>query len=382
MMREIYLDHAATTYLTPEVLKAMLPYFTEIYGNAESVHSQGKKAKVAIDTAREQIARHLNCKSEEIIFTSGGTEANNLAIFGTAYANEQKGRHLITSKIEHSSVVNCFKELEKKGFEVTWMEVDNEGFISLEDLKKALRKDTILVSIMYANNEIGTILPIKEISEICQKHSVAFHTDACQAAGALSLDTQYLKVTLLTLNGSKLYGPKGVGALYIKNDHQIKPTQFGGSHERNIRAGTHNVPGIVGLAKALQLAQENREKENARLIALRNKLIDGLTTMIPECTLNGPRKHRLPNNVNISIRAVHSADTVLQLDELGIHTSPGSACKAGSSMPSHVLEAINLPRNLRQTAIRLTLGHKTAEEDINYVLQNVPPLIEKMRQCG
>ncbi|MBI4235398.1 cysteine desulfurase [Candidatus Peregrinibacteria bacterium] len=381
-MEGIYLDHAATTYLAPEVLQAMLPYFTELYGNAESVHFQGKKAKIAIDSAREEIAKHLNCKSSEIIFTSGGTESNNLAIFGTAYANKGRGRHLVTSKIEHSSVTNCFKELEKKGFEVTWLEVDNEGFISLGDLKKALRKDTMLVSIMYANNEIGTILPVKEIGEICKEQNIPFHTDACQAAGALSLDTQDLNLTLLTLNASKIYGPKGIGALYIKTGHEIKPTQFGGSHERNIRAGTHNVPGIVGLAKALQLAQENREKENARLIALRNKLITGLTTMIPECTLNGPKNLRLPNNVNISIRAVHSADSVLQLDELGIYASPGSACKAGSSQPSHVLEAINLPRNLRHTAIRLTLGHKTTEEDIDYVLQNVPPLIEKMRKCA
>ena len=290
-----------------------------------------------------------------------------------------RGKHLITSTIEHSSVTNPFKKLEKEGFEVTWLPVDEHGLISLKTLKQAIRPDTTLVSIMYANNEIGTILPIPEIAKICAEKAVAFHTDACQAAGCLEMNVTKLGSTLLTLNGSKIYGPKGVGAIYIKEGHEIMPVQYGGTHESKRRAGTLNVPGIIGLAKALEIYQAKKEAENARLTSLRDKLISGLTAKIPDCSLNGHPTNRLPNNINIAIRAVHSSDSILQLNKLGIYASPGSACRAGSSMPSPVLEAINLPRNLRHTSIRLTLGLKTTDEDIDYILAEVPLLIKKMR---
>ncbi len=376
----IYLDYASTTPIDPKVLEAMLPYFEEKYGNAESHHKKGQEAKIAIDKARETIAKILNCQSREIIFCSTATEANNFAIFGCARANKSKGKHLITSLIEHSSVREPFKKLEEEGFEVTYLEVDKEGFINPQDLETHIRPNTTFVSIMQANNEIGTIEPTKELAEICKKHGVIFHTDACQSAGTESIDTQELQVDLITINGSKIYGPKGIGVLYIKNGTKIDPLIYGSnSHERGLRAGTHNVPTIVGMAKALELIQQNREQENKKLKTLRNRLIDNLLASIPHSHLNGPREKRLPNNVNISIDDINSQELMLLLDEAGIYVSTGAACNVGTISPSNTLRAIGLSPTHLHSSIRMTMGKYTNIEDIDYVIKTLPKVVEKLR---
>lgn len=378
-MPDIYLDNASTTATDPRVLDAMLPYFSEKYGNPHSNHKKGKEAKIAVDNAREIIAKILNCRESEIVFTDSATEANNLAILGIARANMDQGKHLITSKIEHSSVRAPLQQLEKEGFEVTWLNVDSEGFVSLEELENAIRPNTILVSIMHANNEIGTIEPIAEIGEICEKHKTIFHTDAAQTAGYLNLDVQKLNIDLMTINGSKIYGPKGIGALYIKRELQIRPIIFGGAHEKGLRAGTHNVPGIVGLAKALELVQEEKDRENQNLEKLRNKLMEALLTKIKGANLNGPKDNRLPNNLNISIPDVDADRLLLILDEAGIYVSTGSACSTGEAQPSETLKAIGLPQNKVHSSIRFSLGKKTTETDIDYVIETLPKIIEKMQ---
>lgn len=376
--RNIYLDHASTTYTDEEVLSSMLPYFSEKYGNAESLHDKGKEALMAIDSSRETVAKHLSCRSSEIIFCGTATEANNLAIFGTARANKKKGYHLITTKIEHSSVIEPFNQLEKEGFEVTFLDVDKEGFVNPKDVASALRKDTILISIMYANNEIGTIEPIKKIGEILKNHSAYFHTDACQIAGVETLNVQKLNVDLMTLNGSKIYGPKGIGVLYVKRGTNLRPIIYGGTHEYNLRGGTHNTPNIVGFAKALELIEKNKEKKNLRLTSLRNKLIDGLLKKIPNSHINGPLKKRLPNNINITIKGINGQEALLNLNEAGIFVSTGSACRVGTDKPSNVLKAIGLPREEIFSTLRLTIGKKTTEEDIAYVLKVLPELVKKL----
>lgn len=385
-MPTIYLDHAAATYTDPRVLEAMLPYFSEIYGNAESHHQQGKASLIAIDQARETIAKILNCRENEIFFTGTATEANNLAIFGTIKANERaaqaknkKTTHLVTSTIEHSSVRVPFEKLQEEGHEVTWLTVDKYGLVNSVELEKAIRPDTILVSIMYANNEIGTIEPIKEIGEICRKHKVLFHTDACQIAGTTNLDTQELNIDLLTINASKIYGPKGVGLLYIKKDTPIEPIIYGGTHERGIRAGTHNVPNIVGMAKALELVQQEKDTENTRLTKLRDKLIKAILEKVPDCNLNGHPTKRLPNNVNITFEGINAQELMLHLDEAGIYVSTGSACNVGTFKASPVLMAIGLPLKNVHSTIRMSLGKKTTETDIDYVIETLPKIIEKMR---
>lgn len=376
--RKIYLDHASTTYTDKEVLSSMLPYFSEKYGNAESLHDKGKEALMAIDSSRETVAKHLSCRSSEIIFCGTATEANNLAIFGTARANKKKGNHLITTKIEHSSVIEPFNQLEKEGFEITFLDVNKEGFVNPKDVASALRKDTTLVSIMYANNEIGTIEPILEIGKILKNHSAYFHTDACQIAGVKTLDVEELNVDLMTLNGSKIYGPKGIGVLYVKRGTNIKPIIYGGTHEYNLRGGTHNTPNIVGFAKALELIEKNKEKENLRLTSLRNKLINGLLKKIPNSHINGPLKKRLPNNINITIKGINGQEVLLNLNEEGIFISTGSACRVGTDKPSNVLKAIGLPREEIFSTLRLTIGKKTTEEDISYVLKILPELVKKL----
>ena len=380
MQKSIYLDYASTTPVHPEVLKTMIPYFSEHFGNPESLHFFGIEAKKAIDEARKQVADFLNCKSSEIIFCGSATEANNIAIIGFAKANRSRGTHIITSKFEHPSVLNTFKYLEKEGeFSVTYLDVDHDGFISLEQLESAIIKDTILVSIMAANNEIGTIQPIQKIGEICKKHNVAFHTDACQLAEYFPLDVEKLNASILTINGSKLYGPKGIAALYIKQNTKIFPIIHGGEHEHGLRSGTHNVPGIVGLGKACTIASLNSEKEAKRLTPLRDHLIHGLLKNIPNAFLNGSLKNRLPNNINIAIPNIESKELLLHLDEAGICISVGSACGSGKNTPSHVLKSLGLKDDLCRSSIRISLGLYTTDKDIDYILEKLPEIVARLK---
>ncbi len=382
MLKKIYLDHAATTPLDPQVLKAMLPYLKEKYGNPSSLYQKGIESKEAVNEARKKVAKVLGGHKEEIIFTGSGTESDNLALRGTTRAYKKKGNHIITSQIEHHAVLNTAKALEKEGYEVTYLKVDKEGLVSLEDLEKAIKKETILVSIMYANNEIGTIEPIAEIGKMTKEKGIIFHTDACQAAGALPLDVHRLKVDLLTLNGSKIYGPKGTGVLYIRRGVKIDPIITGGSQERNLRAGTENVAGIVGLAKALEIAETKRKIESKRLIKLRDYLIKGILTKIPRVILNGSQDKRLPNNINVSILDVEGESLILYLDKYGIQTSTGSACTSVNLEPSHVLLALGLPYEYAHGSLRLTLGKNTAKKDLDYVLKVLPQIVKKLREIS
>ncbi|MBU4421780.1 cysteine desulfurase [Patescibacteria group bacterium] len=386
-MKNIYLDNAATTKIRKEVLAEMLPFFDEKFGNPSSFHSSGKVAKDAVEVAREKIAKILNCRTHEIIFTGGGTESDNLAILGIARANKEQGRHIITSKIEHPAVLEVCKELEKEGFEITYLPVGKNGIVKLDELKKALRKDTVLVSIMYANNEIGTIQPIREAAKIIRDNSKKkdtgvpyFHTDACQAAGALDLDIQKLGVDMLTLNGSKIYGPKGVGALFVKKGTKLQPLIFGGGQESGLRGGTENVPAIIGLAKALELAQA--EKDNTRLIDLRDYFIKELLDKIRRAELNGDAKLRLPNNINISIPRVEGEAMVLYLDSKGIYCSTGSACSSNSLKPSHVLLAIGRSNEMAHNSLRFTLGRDTKKSDLDYVVEALPGIVKKLTEIS
>ena len=407
-MREVYLDHAATTYLDPRVRQAMEPYGEEEYGHPSSLYRRGRRAKDALDHARGIIARFLNCRSDEIIFTGGGTEAINLAIFGIArqYGFSQEVRlpagsrtspspkgHLITSKIEHHAVLHSMEALQKEGLTVTYVDVDEDGLVNPEDVQKAIRPDTILVSIMYANNEIGTIEPITEIADVIKKIReerkiagstvpIFFHTDACQASGALDMDVAKLGVDLMAFNGSKIYGPKGVGCLYIKRGVRLKPLIYGGGQENNLRSGTENVQGIVGLGAAFEIAQNEREKENARLIKLRDYFISRLTKEIPKVVLNGHPMKRLPNNVNVSVLDIEGEAVILYLDEMGIACSTGSACTSITLDPSHVILAIGQPYEYAHGSIRFTLGKRTTKEDIEYVMEVFPAIVEKLRKIS
>src|SRR5690554_3063464 len=378
-MREIYLDHAATTPLREEVLEAMLPYLTQEFGNASTVYSWGRRARQALGTARDEVAALLHAAPEEVVFTSGGSEGANLAIKGTAWANRDKGKHIITSAIEHNAVLDAVEWLERNaGFSVTILPVDGEGTVQPETVKKALRPDTILVSIMHANNEVGTIQPIGEIGEIVRSHGAIFHTDAVQTAGALDLDVKQLNVDLLSLSAHKFYGPKGVGALYVRKGVRIQPLIHGGAQERRRRAGTENVAGIVGLARAFALAQAEREEEGKRLMALRDRLIAGLSE-IPATKINGSLENRLPNNVNVCFEYVEGESLLLNLDLLGIAASSGSACSSGSLEPSHVLLAMGLSHEIAHGSLRLTLGRENTEADVDFVLQEIPGIVERLR---
>ncbi len=403
----IYLDHAATTAVDPKVLKAMQPYWSREFGNPSSLYKAGNDGKEAITQARKTIADILSCSPQEIIFTGGGTESINLAIFGIARQYElqhKKKGHLITSTIEHHAVLHSLQALQEEGWKVDYAPVDSEGFVKLDALKKLVRPDTILVSIMYANNEVGSIQPITEIGKwisglnkaraAAKLARIYFHTDACQAAGSLPLSVADLHVDLLSLNASKIYGPKGIGLLYIKSGTPIRPIIFGGGQERNLRSGTENVPAIVGLGTALALAQKNKEKENTRLELLRNYIDDRLSKKVKGYSINGPklaitsaRKHypinkslqRLPNNVNISFTGVEGEALMLYLDAHNIQVSTGSACTTTSLDPSHVLEAIGIPRSEAYNAIRLTMGKATTKADLDYVIEVITQLVKKLR---
>ncbi len=387
-MKHIYLDHAATTYVDPKVLEAMLPYFTEHFGNPNSIYTSGLTSRKAIEDARTTISEILNCEYDEVIFTGSGTESDNLAIFGTVQALTKKSQkkpediHLITSAIEHNAVQAPFKKLEKEGYSVTYIKPQRNGIIDPKDFEAAITDKTAFASIIYANNEIGTIQPIPELTKIAHAHNIIFHTDACQAAGALTMDTKELNVDLLTLNASKIYGPKGIGVLFKASSVKLEPQIIGGGQESNLRSGTENVPAILGLAKALELSQETYKEESQRLTDLRNQLIEGIKTSIPRTYLNGDQDKRLPNNANILILDIEGEALLLHLDEAGIEVSTGSACDSKSLEPSHVLTAIGLPKDAVHGSIRFTLGKKTSKEDIDYVLKTLPPIVEKLRKMS
>ncbi len=386
---DVYLDHAAATPLDPGVLEKMMPYLREDFGNPSSFHSVGKRATDDLVEAREEIAGILSCRADELIFTSCGTESDNLAILGFARANAAHGKHIITSRAEHQAVLEACEQLEKEGFEVTYLSPDRFGQVSAASVAEALRDNTLLVSIMYANNEIGTINPISEIGvmvrEAREKNKRAtpmFHTDACQAGNYLSLDIQKLNVDLLTVNGSKVYGPKGIGLLYVKRGVKLQPLMFGGPQEKRLRPGTQHMAGITGLSHALTLAQADREKETVRLLPLREGLIRGILETIPKTRLNGHPTDRLPNNVNISFMDIEGEALVLYLDAAGISVATGSACTSASLDPSHVILSLGLPFEAAHGSIRFSLGRSTTQEGIDYVLKTLPALVAKLRSIS
>lgn len=380
-----YFDHAGTSPLDGEVLQAMKPYFQEKFGNPSSIYQEGQQAERAVSRAREQVQNLINAEdSREIIFTGSGTEADNLAIKGVAMAREDRGRHIITSEIEHHAVLHTCEFLQDQlGFEVTYLSVDENGFIDLDELKNSIRSDTILITIMMANNEIGTIQPVAEIAEIARDNDIYFHTDAVQAAGQIELDVEELGVDLLSLSAHKINGPKGVGALYVRKGTKIVPQMIGGAQERKRRASTENVPGIVGFGRAASLAQERLPEKREKMIELRERIIDGVMDEIDEVILNGPRsENRLPNNVNFCFRYIEGESILLNLDMHGIAASSGSACTSGSLDPSHVLLAIGLSHEVAHGSLRLTLGYNNTREDVDYLLDVLPGVIQKLRDMS
>lgn len=380
MKNDIYMDYAATTYIKNEVLDSMLPYLKEEFANPSSIYRIARKEKNAIRDAKFKTAISINALEDEIFFTSGGSESDNWAIKGIAFANIYKGKHIITTKIEHEAVLNTCKYLESKEFEITYLDVDEEGIISLEELDNTIREDTILVSIMFANNEIGTIQPIEKIGKICRKRGVLFHTDAVQAIGHIPVDVQKMNIDLLSMSAHKFYGPKGVGALYIKKGIKIDNLIHGGSQQRAKRSGTENVAGIVGLGEAIELSIKNLNTEMDRLNYLRDKLIKGLLE-IQNTKLNGPVGiKRLPGNVNISFKGIDGEALFITLDSMGIYASSGSACSAGSVEPSHVLAAIKVPNDMIKSSIRFSMGEKTEEEEIDYLIKNLREIVERIRK--
>lgn len=382
LTNKIYMDNSATTPLKREVLDAMMPYLTEGYGNASSIYATGRDARKALDDARDRTAQALGAKANEIYFTSCGSESDNWAIKGVAYANQAKGKHIISSQIEHHAVLHTLQYLEKQGFEVTYLPVDEYGLIRVEDVKNAIRPDTILITIMYANNEIGTIEPIGEIAQVAREHKIPFHTDAVQAVGHVPIDVKELGVDLLSLSAHKIYGPKGVGALYIRNGVKLDNFMHGGAQERGRRAGTENVAGIVGLAKALELATGDIEENIARLTKLRDMLMDGIKRTIPYCRLNGHPEKRLCNNVNFSFEFIEGESLLLMLDMKGVAASSGSACTSGSLDPSHVLLATGLKHEIAHGSLRLSIGDFTTEEDIHYVIEVLGPIVQRLRDMS
>ena len=378
-MKRIYLDYAATTPTHPQVIKAMLPYFTDDFGNPSSQYSYGQEAKGAIEEARGKVAELIGARDEEIVFTSGGTEADNFALKGVAYANEKKGNHIVTSSIEHHAVIETGKFLERRGFSVTYVPVDEYGLVDPGDVKKAITDKTILISVMHANNEMGTIEPIAEIGKIAREAGIYFHTDAVQTAGHIPVDVNELGVDLLAMSAHKLYGPKGVGALYIRKGTKIIPFLHGGEQERKRRASTENVPGIAGLGRAAELARQEVGDEAERLTYLRDRLIRGLLEGIDHTRLNGHPTRRLPNNVSISVDFVEGESMLLNLDLEGICVSTGSACSSSSLEPSHVLLAMGLPHEQAHGSLRFTLGKWTTEEEIGQVLGVLPGIVVKLR---
>jgi len=381
--RFVYMDHAATTSIKPDVAESMIPFLKEYFGNPSSLYSIGREGKEAIETAREQLAKALGAKPDEIYFTSGGTESDNWAIKGTAFSRQKKGKHIITTSIEHHAVLYPCEYLEGQGFDVTYLPVDRYGLVDPAEVEAALKEDTILISVMYANNEIGTIEPIQEIGKVAKEHDVLFHTDAMQVIGAVQLDMKqkHKDVDMLSLSSHKFYGPKGIGALFLKEGTQIDNFMHGGGQERGKRAGTENVAGIVGMGKAIELATANIEEHNEIIIKMRDRLLSGVLE-IPNCRLNGHPEKRLPGNLNFSFEFVEGESLLLMLDQMGICSSTGSACSSGSLENSHVLRAIGLPPEIAQGSLRLTLGDANSKEDIDYVLDVLPETVGKLRNMS
>lgn len=382
-MRRVYLDHSATTPVDPEVASLMMTYYTEKYGNPSSIHSFGQEVRNAVEEARHQVAALIGAKPEEITFTSGGTEADNMAILGVADAYRKKGRHIITSAVEHHAVLDTCEYLAKNGFELTILPVNAEGIVSVEDLAQAIRPDTILISIMHANNEVGAIQPIADIGKLAMEHKVLFHVDAVQSLGKIPVHVKEMNVDLMTVSSHKIYGPKGVGALYIRKGIRLAPLFHGGGQEKKRRSGTENAPGIIGFGKACELAGQRMAAEAAELKVLRDKLLQGILDQIDYVKVNGPLgDSRLPNNVNVSIRFVEGESLLLSLDMLGIAASSGSACTSGSLDPSHVLLAMGMPHEIAHGSLRFSLGRQNTEEDIDYVLEQLPKIVERLRMMS
>ncbi len=372
-----YFDNSATTKIKEEVLKEMFPYLSIQYGNPSSIYSIGRNAKRAVEEARKRVAAIINCRPEEIYFTSCGSESDNTALKGIAYANQEKGKHIITSKIEHPAILNTCENLQKHGFEVSYVGVNKDGIINLEELKNLIRKDTVLISIMFANNEIGTIQPIEEIAKIAHKNNILFHTDAVQAVGNIPINVEKMGIDMLSLSGHKIYAPKGIGALYIKKGIEFERFMDGGHQEKNKRAGTENVAQIVGLGKACQIANQDLENYQEKLRGLRNYCLEKIKENIPNIHINGTMEKRLPGNINISFKGIDSNELLFRLDEFGICASGGSACSSGDNSPSHVLTAIGTPSELEKSAIRFTFGDFNTKEDVDYLVKVLSEIIKE-----
>ena len=381
-MKSIYLDNAATTKLDEEVLQEMMPYLKENYGNASSIYKLGRESRKAVEDSREKIARVLNCKPNEIYFTAGGSESDNTAIKGIARANKKKGNHIITSKIEHPAVLEACKQLEKEGFEVSYISVNENGIINLEELKNSIKPTTILITIMFANNEIGTVQPIAEIGKIAQENNIYFHTDSVQAVGSIKIDVQELHIDSLSLSGHKFYGPKGIGALYVRTGVNFEKFIAGGHQERNKRAGTENVAGIVGIGKAIELAYNNLDEHNKKIKGLRDYYINQVKAKIPYIKINGDMEKRLPGNSNISFRFIEGEGLLLNLDLKGICASSGSACTSGSLDPSHVLLATGLPHEIAHGSLRISIGKYNTKEEIDYLVENLVEIVNRLREMS
>ncbi|WP_346683528.1 cysteine desulfurase NifS [Anaerostipes butyraticus] len=382
MGKFVYLDHAATTPARPEVVEAMLPYFTEKFWNPSSVYSPAAENKQAIDQCRDLIGKTLGTEGKNIYFTAGGSESDNWALKAAAEAYETKGKHIITSKIEHHAILHTCDYLESRGFEITYIDVDENGILKLDQLEEAIRPDTILISIMFANNEIGTIQPVKEIGEIARKHGVIFHTDAVQAYGQIPINVDEYGIDMLSASGHKLNGPKGIGFLYIRKGLKLRSFIHGGAQERKRRAGTENVSGIIGLGKAVEIAFDTMEERTAKEREVRDYAIDRILAEIPYCRLNGDRRKRLPNNINISFQFIEGESLLIMLDMAGICASSGSACTSGSLDPSHVLLAIGLPHEIAHGSLRMTLGEETTKEDMDYVIDKLKEIVDKLRSMS
>ncbi len=376
-MKIKYFDNAATTQVNQDVIKEMLPYFSIEYGNPSSLYSIGRRAKRALEEARRKIANIINCKPNEIYFTSCGTESDNLAIKGIAYANKEKGKHIITSKIEHPAVLNTCKELEEQGYKVTYLDVDQNGIVNVEQLKASIKTDTILITIMFANNEIGTIQPIEKIGKIAKENNIIFHTDAVQAMGNLKIDVKKLNINALSMSAHKFYAPKGIGALYVGEDVNFKQIQNGGHQEKNKRAGTENLAEIVGMSKALELIYKNFENHNNKIKELRDYYIEKIQSNIVDSKLNGDRINRLPGNANMSFKNINAEELLFELDEKGICASAGSACSSGSTSPSHVLTAIGLPPEWANGTLRVTIGMNNTKEEVDYLINALVEIVNK-----
>ena len=376
-MKIKYFDNAATTQVNQDVIKEMLPYFSIEYGNPSSLYSIGRRAKRALEEARRKIANIINCKPNEIYFTSCGTESDNLAIKGIAYANKEKVKHIITSKIEHPAVLNTCKELEEQGYKVTYLDVDQNGIVNVEQLKASIKTDTILITIMFANNEIGTIQPIEEIGKIAKENNIIFHTDAVQAMGNLKIDVKKLNINALSMSAHKFYAPKGIGALYVGEDVNFKQIQNGGHQEKNKRAGTENLAEIVGMSKALELIYKNFENHNNKIKELRDYYIEKIQSNIVDSKLNGDRINRLPGNANMSFKNINAEELLFELDEKGICASAGSACSSGSTSPSHVLTAIGLPPEWANGTLRVTIGMNNTKEEVDYLINALVEIVNK-----